>query len=259
MAIGDKKSAVMQSDIINDFTTGGSTNVLSAEMGKTLAQRPNPNLLDNWYFGNPVNQRGEYLVKPGTPYYKEMWTQSGTTSSYIKAKSIDWGGNFGVIEINGVEYFITEVNTTCVRGYTGAEYGIDRWYVGTDGGVCLVEDGYIRTVKSGSWLNFEQTVDNFADLKGKTVTASALVDGNIALIIGIGSDQYPFAASHSGSKSIVSTTFVVPDYSETLRVILQSKNNNGANIYAAKLELGTTQTLAHQDENGNWVLNEIPN
>ena len=28
-------------------------------------------------------------------------------------------------------------------------------------------------------------------------------------------------------------------------------------MLAAKLELGTTQTLAHQ-ENGNWVLNEIP-
>lgn len=58
MAIGDKKSAVMQSDIVNDFTTGGAKNVLSAEMGKTLAQRPNPNLLDNWYFADPIDQRG---------------------------------------------------------------------------------------------------------------------------------------------------------------------------------------------------------
>lgn len=29
-------------------------------------------------------------------------------------------------------------------------------------------------------------------------------------------------------------------------------------IHAAKLELGSTQTLAHQDENGNWVLNDPP-
>ena len=27
---------------------------------------------------------------------------------------------------------------------------------------------------------------------------------------------------------------------------------------AAKLELGNTQTLAHQDSSGNWILNEIP-
>ena len=30
-------------------------------------------------------------------------------------------------------------------------------------------------------------------------------------------------------------------------------------VSAAKLELGDTQTLAHQDEDGNWQLNEIPN
>lgn len=29
-------------------------------------------------------------------------------------------------------------------------------------------------------------------------------------------------------------------------------------ILAAKLELGSQQTLAHQDADGNWVLNEIP-
>ena len=30
------------------------------------------------------------------------------------------------------------------------------------------------------------------------------------------------------------------------------------NIYAIKLEIGSVQTLAHQDSGGNWVLNEIP-
>ena len=165
--------------------------------------KPNPNLLDNGYFGNPVNQRGQ-------------------------------------------------------ASYTDTGYWIDRWYLGTDGGVCLVEDGYIRTVMSGSWFNFEQKVDNFADLKGKTVTASALVDGNIAIIIGIGSNRYPFSVSHSGSKSIISLTFAVPDDSETLQFICQPQDKNGASIYAAKLELGSQQTLAHQDADGNWVLNEIP-
>lgn len=45
MAIGDKKSAVMQSDIVNDFTTGGAKNVLSAEIGKTIyhtGNKPTP-------------------------------------------------------------------------------------------------------------------------------------------------------------------------------------------------------------------------
>ena len=29
-------------------------------------------------------------------------------------------------------------------------------------------------------------------------------------------------------------------------------------VYAVKLELGSQQTLAHQDADGNWILNEIP-
>lgn len=32
-----------------------------------------------------------------------------------------------------------------------------------------------------------------------------------------------------------------------------------ATIIAVKLELGSEQTLAHQDASGNWVLNDIPN
>lgn len=49
--------------IVNNLVTGGTTMALSAEMGKVLKQeldgRANTNLLDNWYFANPVNQRGQ--------------------------------------------------------------------------------------------------------------------------------------------------------------------------------------------------------
>ena len=31
-----------------------------------LSAKPNPNLLDNWYFGNPVDQRKGRVVKPNT-------------------------------------------------------------------------------------------------------------------------------------------------------------------------------------------------
>ena len=42
-------------------------------------------------------------------------------------------------------------------------------------------------------------------------------------------------------------------------VVLFFTANRSIEIKAIKLELGDTQTLAHQDANGNWVLNEIPN
>ena len=41
----------------------------------------NPNLLDNWYFGNPVDQRGGYVVKPGS-YYWVDGSLAGTLDKY---------------------------------------------------------------------------------------------------------------------------------------------------------------------------------
>lgn len=58
--------------VINDLTTGGTTAALSAEMGSVLAKRPNPNLLHNGYFANPVNQRGQSLYT-GTGYTIDRW------------------------------------------------------------------------------------------------------------------------------------------------------------------------------------------
>ena len=40
--------------------------------------------------------------------------------------------------------------------------------------------------------------------------------------------------------------------------VLTGSINNNMKIQAIKLELGTKQTLAHQDSSGNWVLNDPP-
>ena len=39
----------------------------------------NRNLLDNWYFGNPVNQRGatEYIINSFNQYHIDRWTAAG--------------------------------------------------------------------------------------------------------------------------------------------------------------------------------------
>lgn len=58
--------------IVNDLTTGGTSAALSAEMGKVLGRRPNPNLLHNWDFTNPVNQRGQ-TVYSGAAYSIDRW------------------------------------------------------------------------------------------------------------------------------------------------------------------------------------------
>ena len=46
--------------------------------------------------------------------------------------------------------------------------------------------------------------------------------------------------------------------SNMARIIYIGNDTPEITIKAAKLELGSQQALAHQDTNGNWVLNEIP-
>lgn len=125
----------------------------------------NPNLLDNWYFGNPVNQRGA----------------SGT--------------------ISRLGYFF------------------DRWKL-VSGSVTINSGGIVLNGTIAQVL--EHAV-------GQTVTATVLTpDG------------------------VTDVTPVYDDETKTFTVTTQGKT-----IRAVKLELGTQQTIAHQ-ENGVWVLNEIP-
>lgn len=125
----------------------------------------NPNLLDNWYFENPVNQR----------------LASGTI--------------------------------------TTAGYFFDRWKL-VSGSVTINSGGIVLNGTIAQVLEYAV---------GQTVTATVLTpDG------------------------VTDVTPVYDDETKTFTVTTQGKT-----IRAVKLELGTQQTLAHQ-ENGVWVLNEIP-
>ena len=127
-------------------------------------QLSNPNLLDNWYFGNPVNQRNV----------------SGT--------------------IDAVGYFL------------------DRWKL-VSGSVTIGSNG----------ITLNGTIAQILETAvGTDVTASALTTEGVVV------------ASYDNNSKTFSLT------------------GTGQTFVAAKLELGTHQTLAHKDANGNWVLNEIP-
>ena len=126
-------------------------------------QLSNPNLLDNWYFGNPVNQRNV----------------SGT--------------------IDAVGYFL------------------DRWKL-VSGSVTIGSNG----------ITLNGTIAQILETAvGTDVTASALTTEGVVV------------ASYDNNSKTISLT------------------GTGQTFVAAKLELCSTQTLAHQ-ENGVWVLNEIP-
>ena len=145
--------------------TAGDGIAISGSVIAAKVQPCNRNLLDNWYFGNPVNQRDV----------------SGTISS--------------------------------------AGYFLDRWKL-VSGSVTISADGITL---NGTMQQVLETAPP------GTVTASALTPA------GVGE--------------------VVPTYDSANKTVTVTAA--GKKLVAVKLELGTEQTLAHQ-ENGVWVLNEIP-
>ena len=168
-----------------------------------MNNKPNRNLLDNWYFGNPVNQRGQ-------------------------------------------------------TSYNTPGYSIDRWYL--QGGSFELSDNaltFLFPLASGGAERFNQQVPiekfihgvytiSVLTTEGLYSTTFEFEPGNVVDVqLNIGNGIYIGFATTS---SLTRYRLFNVDTSEDISV----------SFIAAKLELSDHQTLAHQDQDGNWVLNEIP-
>lgn len=123
-------------------------------------------------------------------------------------------------------YFLHPVNQPCVQGTVipGGPAGtpaifIDRWRLL---GTAAVTEGGV-SLNGTLTQTLEQAV-------GQAVTATVLTESGIGEL--------------------------VPVYDDSTRTLTITAT--GQTIRAVKLELGSVQTLAHQDASGAWVLNEIP-
>ena len=169
----------------------------------------NRNLLDNWYFANPVNQRGQ--------------------TSYMAG------------------------------GYT-----IDRWNKSADNLWLSLQSGFARLEKTAETgypmitQLFDSDITDF--LIGKEVTASVLTsEGLFFKTFTIPSGSFDLIGFDLGSTNFVCNLyrgFSLPMF----RILSKTGSAVGifVNLIAVKLELGTVSTLAHQDADGNWMLNDPP-
>ena len=162
----------------------------------------NPNLLDNWYFGRPVNQRGQ------------------------------------------TEYT------------AGGAYTLDRWWAQYDTTLSIVDGG----IKIGGKWDVQQYFET--TLPNATYTLSLLYKDRtgsdpLRLLIGNRTDGDLAQTESKDASGILSVTFSTAK-SNKVNFGFTGSTDNSATIIAIKLELGSTQTLAHQDSSGNWILNEIP-
>ena len=227
----------VQAPVINDLTTGGVSDALSAEMGKRLQSikadltlsnlsnrqkalrniggRPNRNLLDNWYFVGGGSQQG--------------------------------GGQF-------------PINQRVETSHAGSGGFIDRWKLSGEGTATLGSDGITLTATTGN-LEFMQFLGIPNDrLLGETVCLSGLVDGDLLSMSTSAPEEKPSAWINI-INIIKPFGFVQFNYDNTAdrffcSVIVSA--GNSVLLQASKLELGSTQTLAYQDKESNWKLFETP-
>lgn len=169
-------------------------------------------------------------------------------------------------------YLKDPVNQRGKTEYSGSVYGVDMWKnltsitnqkIEADG----ITVGRISGSASGSTKNICQLVEDLEWMAGKTFTASALVSRATGVaqlrIHDVDNKLYSGASvsKYEEGPFLLSTTFTLPSELNGLMFVLRSAGtveDISATFAAAKLELGTEQTLAHQDDSGSWVLNDPP-
>ena len=192
---------------------------------------PRPNIVDNWYFVGGGSQQG--------------------------------GGQLP-INSNG---------QTTLTATADGTYFVDRWcshspasggtlsYSLTSAGMTIASNANNDNV----WV-IKQPIKNPGAYSGKTMTLSVLYSNfqgtrtRCVLAVNCSGTNHHLYSDWSTSSSglLVASGVIYDNPTNIYTVISLGGNNPSSNIIAVKLEIGSTQTLAHQ-ENGTWVLNEIPN
>lgn len=227
-----------------------------------------PNLLENWYFGRPVDQREGKIIPAGKSYYTTpdiTLPEVGKTDkayTVIEIKNYSGYGQRATISISGTVYYVWDQDA--VRGYTGKVYGVDRWS-STSNIVTMVvgDDGLTvsSTAESGA-VEICQYFESYIKA-GTILTLSAIVSKTEASQNGIlrvkvyggGADLQANLPARAMDHELVSVTNAAR--ADVIGCVMRISNGDGYTVHAIKLELGPTQTLAHR-EGDKWVLNEVP-
>lgn len=156
-------------------------------------------------------------------------------------------------------YLLDPINQRgIVSGAAVSGYFIDRWgALGRTGGSITWTSGEGVTINGlgDSYSQIAQNLENSRFPQDAPLTLSALYDGNQ-----IKSITLPAGSTTSGTPNNQLRLAITKGYpsSELTTVFIQCVNGITATIQAAKLEVGTEQTLARQDASGGWVLNASP-
>jgi len=154
--------------------------------------------------------------------------------------------------------FRKPVNRNGKSEYTGAGHTIDMWRIHSGAQqVTLQNNGLALTALPNANFYYKQTLseETFSGLLNQTVTLSFLL-GNNEFVTATG--KIPNGSVRFLQKPYSQgVVFMEKDsVANRLSAFISVTPANTTVAVAAKLELGDQQTLAHQDADGNWVLND---
>ncbi|MDE7261314.1 MAG: collagen-like protein, partial [Oscillospiraceae bacterium] len=152
-------------------------------------------------------------------------------------------------------YLADPINQRGAASYAvDGQYTVDRWkFLGT-GSLTLTADGIAIVGPADVRQLFENHL-----LKGREYTFSVLTADN-ELISVTGASAYTAAQEFSADAGWGSICIHMPAAasSELTYVAIKCSSGETVTVAAAKLELGSQQTLAKQDDTGKWLLNDPP-
>lgn len=201
-----------------------------------------------------MNQRGGYIIPAGVEYNDLSWNHAGTTDKAYPV--VGYSGQDPLITVNGTNYIVGK--SAQVPGYCAAGYTVDRWFLEQPHNLKIDATGlHFTPSNSNSLTNLIQKIpaEKWATLNGKTITVSALTsDGKLLYESGTWTPESGPVVRFDNFE-FSSAAFVNAQSYQLGRLYVYA--GKSADVLAVKVELGSTQTLAHK-ENGVWVLNEIP-
>lgn len=183
-----------------------------------IARISNPNLLDNWFFADPINQRGQ-TEYTGAGYTIDRWKQDCTLAikdGYITHTPNEWWNAL----------------------YQPIDAKITNALIGRKVTLSVLA----RSAISGNQMRIALYDITANSMEGTVAYINTYGDLNVL--------SATFTVPESFAGHVISAHFSVSTNF--------AGQGGSADLVAVKLEIGDKQTLAHQDASKKWVLNDPP-
>lgn len=207
---------------------------------------------------------------------KRVGDSAGVSSVFGRTGAVTaQTGDYNVSQITGAKrenllinaWFLNPVNQRGETSYLRNGYTIDMWKTANASTeVSLTENG-IKVVQTYTSQPRITQLTETVFPAGTTMTVSAIMKGDginapkIQVQNVFSSDTIFIGEANNDEWQMVTGTFVTELEGAPSVGLYCSTNNTNPPVFeiaAAKLEMGEGQTLAHQDADGNWALNGIP-